>query len=1040
MLENLLGVRAVGLVHVAIALRDESTTRGVEDDLAPGRTDPELARDAGVDVLGVEPRRGPAARAPAVPRAASSGGPGSVRRGLARALGAPGERERAGSFAATLAERERRRVVLARAVRRAGSFSRLAARRAPEVPEREARTAPLALLRLAVAPGAGRAAHELSELRELLPHARTLGGRARRSSHLLELPGGLLECFRRRALLATFERVGALSEVATQRVDLALGLARLLDLATQTFDLALALQHALLALLCIGAVALWWLPRLLRFTLQALEATLALVVARGGACRPGARKALAHAFTFGVGSFGEPAGERARLRGRAFGIGFGERLGEWSRRGVALQRCAEPAQRFVERFVVCAVVGELLRERCELAQRLDPIELPVGELLEHALELARERGDLRIEHGAAGDWGDFLAQCREVFAMHERGLDGGRERSRFESPHLEHREQRERQRKQHERPRHARRAQRKRARGLDVACSAFGALDTGSCEGGARLGGRRTKRPRAREETAQPVRAIDEPRGEQRRHWLQEAEEQAERGERGAGDTEQPAALGVDSELHEREPERGRAEPGRREQCASLEHPLCAHAPGHAGERSVQGVARRHRGELYRNPGRAFADRPETGILDGSRLVGRSSMRMTRGLGLACGVAFFAFGCGDDAQSDDPSSVTKVVGPAGGELVLPDGAGVTIPEGALDEEIEITVARLSDSEAGALAELLPNGLTLVSDLYAFTPHGQEFLLPVEIRVPYDSSSDALAMQSLDDETDTSWGEDKGAAFADDVATLETEHFSIKGVTAGRADTDAGMDGGDGRTDSGAETTDSGTMTMQDAGGDAAGDAASEDDAGVEQDAGADAGGPVDVLLRFTAADGLTTLTGEVPGTPFGVEDNRPSDIFQGTVVFALSGGTEIVHTPCTGGSIVANGCGVGAVPGLPPRSYDVFMRGSFASDDTNVITTTSLPFTVSGSSAWVLSALLPDVRNVGETVDVSFADDIGVGLYTAVLMPTGGGDSSEVPCLPLLPLCRFTVPALSAGTYFVAVRAGGGLDPVTSTFQVLTIN
>lgn len=406
-----------------------------------------------------------------------------------------------------------------------------------------------------------------------------------------------------------------------------------------------------------------------------------------------------------------------------------------------------------------------------------------------------------------------------------------------------------------------------------------------------------------------------------------------------------------------------------------------------------------------------------------------------------CFASCVAAGCGDDVHATDPSSVTGVIGPEGGELRLPDGAGVVIPAGALDDRVEIMVERLAGPEAQALADLLPSGVSLVSDLYAFTPHGLGFLAPVEITIPYDSASNALAMQSLDDEDDTSWTEDADATFADDVATLETEHFSIKGVTAGSTSADAGMDGGSGRPDSGMQTIDSGSTTMQDAGRDAGSDAASEDDAGGEQDAGNDAGGPVDVLLRFTAADGTTTLTGELPGTPFGVEDNRPSDIFEGTIVFALTGGTEIVHKLCDGAYLVPDGCGVDAVPNLPPRAYDVFMRGSFASDATNEITTTSLPFTVanSGSNAWTLSSLIPNAQNVGGTVQASFANDIGLGYYTAILTPTGGGGSTEVPCVPVQGRCQLTVPALSAGTYLVAVRAGV-VNSVTSTLQMLTIN
>lgn len=194
-------------------------------------------------------------------------------------------------------------------------------------------------------------------------------------------------------------------------------------------------------------------------------------------------------------------------------------------------------------------------------------------------------------------------------------------------------------------------------------------------------------------------------------------------------------------------------------------------------------------------------------------------------------------------------------------------------------------------------------------------------------------------------------------------------------------------------------------------------------------------------MRFTAPDGTTTITGELPGTPFGVEDNRSGDVFQGDLIFSLSDGTEILVMFCDGAYIVSDGCGA-SIPNLPAGTYQVFMRGSFASASGTVLTTNSLPFTIadSGSNQWAVQ-FSTSTQNARGTIDVYGAVPLGAGNYKAMLTPNGGSGTTDATCtFSGTNYCTFTVPSLSTGLYDVVIQAGTGGDAVQSGVKALTIN
>ena len=96
----------------------------------------------------------------------------------------------------------------------------------------------------------------------------------------------------------------------------------------------------------------------------------------------------------------------------------------------------------------------------------------------------------------------------------------------------------------------------------------------------------------------------------------------------------------------------------------------------------------------------------------------------------ACGGGGDDGGGGGGAGGAPPVAAT--IGAAGGTVSSPSGAQVVVPAGALAQNTAIAVTQ---SSAGAPA--LPAGVTGFGQMFAFTPHGTAFTLPVTITVPFD---------------------------------------------------------------------------------------------------------------------------------------------------------------------------------------------------------------------------------------------------------------------------------------------------------------
>lgn len=79
--------------------------------------------------------------------------------------------------------------------------------------------------------------------------------------------------------------------------------------------------------------------------------------------------------------------------------------------------------------------------------------------------------------------------------------------------------------------------------------------------------------------------------------------------------------------------------------------------------------------------------------------------------------------------------VSTLIGAAGGTVSTPTGAGVVIPPGALSKDTAIAVQQTS---VGAPA--LPGGLTPLGQMFAFTPHGINFAVPITMTLPFNAAT------------------------------------------------------------------------------------------------------------------------------------------------------------------------------------------------------------------------------------------------------------------------------------------------------------
>lgn len=87
-------------------------------------------------------------------------------------------------------------------------------------------------------------------------------------------------------------------------------------------------------------------------------------------------------------------------------------------------------------------------------------------------------------------------------------------------------------------------------------------------------------------------------------------------------------------------------------------------------------------------------------------------------------------------DGDLPDSGPTGIGPAGGTLAGPNGAVVIVPSGALTTFVDLKIELIHTSTPA----FPPAGVVAAGALFALTPHGTTFLVPVTIRLPYDEAA------------------------------------------------------------------------------------------------------------------------------------------------------------------------------------------------------------------------------------------------------------------------------------------------------------
>ncbi len=158
-----------------------------------------------------------------------------------------------------------------------------------------------------------------------------------------------------------------------------------------------------------------------------------------------------------------------------------------------------------------------------------------------------------------------------------------------------------------------------------------------------------------------------------------------------------------------------------------------------------------------------------------------------RARSIVMGAVCLVVACGGDDDgggggSADGGTVTSAVGPEGG-TVTTTGAELTIPAGALDQEVEIAIT--------TTVEEAPSGFLGSSAVFQFEPDGLVFAQPVAARI--DFTGDGTDLDLIWSTADGSGYQAMGGAVDGQSVVADITHFS-RGF-AGRVDPGGDCAGG-----------------------------------------------------------------------------------------------------------------------------------------------------------------------------------------------------------------------------------------------------
>ncbi|HEX7669824.1 MAG TPA: hypothetical protein VF395_09585, partial [Polyangiaceae bacterium] len=127
----------------------------------------------------------------------------------------------------------------------------------------------------------------------------------------------------------------------------------------------------------------------------------------------------------------------------------------------------------------------------------------------------------------------------------------------------------------------------------------------------------------------------------------------------------------------------------------------------------------------------------------------------------------------------DPASVKQTVGPEGGTLTLPSGAKLVVPAGALASPVELSMQGVTPASTAVL------GGSALGQAFELGPEGQQFLVPVQLVVPFDATrvptggSVDAARIVIAPKGGTDFAElETTADLSAGTLTAETVHFSV----------------------------------------------------------------------------------------------------------------------------------------------------------------------------------------------------------------------------------------------------------------------
>ena len=129
--------------------------------------------------------------------------------------------------------------------------------------------------------------------------------------------------------------------------------------------------------------------------------------------------------------------------------------------------------------------------------------------------------------------------------------------------------------------------------------------------------------------------------------------------------------------------------------------------------------------------------------------------------------------CGGGDEPPPPAQI----GAAGGTAAGPNGAQVVVPAAALSANTAIAVTQSSSGNPAP-----PASHTAVGAVYAFTPHGQSFALPVTMTVPFDPAlvppGSAVKLFKTANGATGPWQEVPGATVAGNLISGSATSFSL----------------------------------------------------------------------------------------------------------------------------------------------------------------------------------------------------------------------------------------------------------------------